>query len=157
MPTRASRFAHYNKVRRETGYRSGLEVAIAESIQGEDFLYEGALIPYVVPSKHNYKPDFIMTKQCIVIEGKGEFTAKDRQKMLLVKKQHPDLDIRMVFSNPNARVDKKTKTTYGMWCEKNGFPYAKGVVPKEWRLHKPKAKQRAALAAFLEEHRSNAS
>jgi len=157
MPTRTSRFAKFNKIRQETGYRSGLEVAIAESLKGVEVLYEAINIPYVIPATHLYKPDFILPKQAIIIEGKGEFTTADRRKMLLVKAQHPHLDIRMVFSNPNSKVGKRSKTTYGMWCEKNGFPYAKGTVPKEWLSHKPTARQKAALLAFLQGTSNNAS
>lgn len=147
-----SRFAKFNKVRRETGFRSGLEVAIAASLQGQEVLYEPCSIPYVKPlSSHRYTPDFILRKQCIIVEGKGEFKSSDRQKMLLVKQQHPDLDIRFVFSNPSTRVGAKSKTTYAMWCDRHGFPYAKGTVPVEWLKHKPTGKQRKALGGFLKE------
>ena len=39
----------------------------------------------------------------IIIETKGRFTAADRRKHLLVRKQHPHLDIRFVFENSNAK------------------------------------------------------
>ena len=55
-----------------------------------------------------------------------------RKKHKLVKEQHPDLDIRFVFSNPKSRIGKKSQTTYGMWCERFGFKYATGEVPLEW-------------------------
>ena len=50
----------------------------------------------------------------------------------MVQQQHPDLDIRFVFSNPLTRISKKSKTTYAMWCEKHGFQYAKGLIPEAW-------------------------
>jgi hypothetical protein len=50
----------------------------------------------------------------------------------MVKQQHPELDIRFVFSNPKAKLYKGSKTTYGKWCEKNGFLYAKETIPIEW-------------------------
>jgi hypothetical protein len=146
-----SRYAKYNRTRKETGYRSKLEVQIAASLQGTEALYEPIKIPYTVTSFHTYLPDFVLPKQAIIIEGKGEFTAADRKKMILVKTQHPDLDIRIVFSNPNAKIGKKSKTTYGDWCEKHGFPYAKGTVPEEWLKHRPNVRQKKALSVFLQE------
>ena len=44
--------------------------------------------------------------------------------MAAVKKQHPDLDIRMVFYS-------RSKTNI-RWAEKYGFPYAIGKIPEEW-------------------------
>lgn len=47
----------------------------------------------------------------------------DMKKHLLIKEQHPDLDIRFVFQNPNSTNSKRTKTTYANWCDKHGFKY----------------------------------
>ena len=74
----------------------------------------------------------------IIVETKGRFTPADRQKHLLVQKQFPELDIRFVFSNPNQKINKGSKTSYAMWCEKNGFLYAKGLIPKEWLMEPAK-------------------
>ena len=38
--------------------------------------------------------------------------------MLAVKKQHPELDIRMVFKAPFNKISKRSKTTYAQWCPK---------------------------------------
>lgn len=146
-----SRYAKLNQTRKETGYRSGLEANIAASLKGTVTLYEPIGIPYTISSHHTYYPDFVLPKQAIIIEGKGEFSAADRKKMLLVKTQHPNLDIRFVFSNPNAKIGKKSKTTYADWCKKNGFPYAKGTVPEEWLKHRPNDQQKNALSVFLQE------
>jgi hypothetical protein len=74
----------------------------------------------------------------IFVETKGRFTASDRAKHILVKEQHPNLDIRFVFTNPNQRISKRSKTTYADWCDKNGFKYAHALVPVEWIKEKPK-------------------
>jgi len=37
-----------------------------------------------------------------------------------------------VFTNSNTKINKGSKTTYGMWCSKNGFLYADKLIPKEW-------------------------
>lgn len=53
-------------------------------------------------------------------------------KHLHIKAEHPDLDIRFVFSNSKQRISKTSKTTYADWCLKHGFQYADKEVPKEW-------------------------
>jgi Phage endonuclease I len=116
------------------GYRSGLEEKIAQDLldAGVSFEYESRVINYIKPEKAaRYTPDFNL-ENGIIVETKGRFLTPDRQKMLLVKHQHPDLDIRFVFSRSATRIGKKSKTTYAMWCEKNGFKYADGSIPQAW-------------------------
>lgn len=132
---KTSKFAATDKVRRETGKRSGLEVEITSSlpgIPGIDFKEERDIEPILYTTKaKKYHPDFQL-KNGIYIEAKGWFKAADRTKHLCIKYQHPQLDIRFVFSNSRTKIDKKSKTTYGDWCKKNGFRFADKVVPKEW-------------------------
>lgn len=97
------------------------------------------MIGYTKPQKSaRYTPDFVIhntdgeLNKSLIVETKGRFLTQDRAKMLLVKAQHPDLDIRFVFSNSKQRISKQSKTTYAMWCEKNGFLYADETIPKEW-------------------------
>lgn len=121
------------------GYRSGLEEKIAQELleAGVDFEYEAHVIKYTKPQKPaRYTPDFILPNG-IIIETKGRFLTPDRQKMILIKKEHPDLDIRFVFSRSKQTIGKKSKTTYAMWCEKHGFPYADVSIPRSW-LTEPK-------------------
>lgn len=116
------------------GFRSGLEETIYKQIakQGITPQYESFKIPYVIPaSNHTYTPDFQLPNG-IIIETKGRFVASDRKKHLLVKKQHPELDIRFVFQNAKGRINKGSKTTYADWCVKNGFLYADKEIPYEW-------------------------
>lgn len=116
------------------GYRSGLEEKLAEQLSqaGVEVSYESMTIPYEKPaSKHRYTPDFPLPNG-IIIESKGRFITADRAKHLLIKKQHPTLDIRFVFSNSKARISKTSKTTYAAWCEKYGFKYADKLIPEEW-------------------------
>ena len=70
---------------------------------------------HVLPST----PDFQVGD--IHLEVKGLFDVQARHKMLLVKQQHPDLDIRFVFSNANAPIYKGSPTSYAQWCDKHGF------------------------------------
>ena len=115
-----------NFYRIKSGTRSGLEDKFKAFLEhhGEEFTYEENVLSYVVPEKkHRYTPDFFLTKRGFYIETKGRFVSADRQKHLLIKEQHPEIEIRFIFSNPNATLDKRSKTTYGMWCEKNGYRY----------------------------------
>jgi len=126
------------------GFRSGLEKDIADELQshGVKFTYEEEKIEYEKPARvSKYTPDYIIQTrpdgtprdQPLIIEAKGRFMTEDRQKQLLVKRQHSHLDIRFLFSNPNAKISKQSKTTYASWCERHGFLYAKGPkVPRAW-------------------------
>jgi hypothetical protein len=116
------------------GYRSGLEEQTAEDLtsRGVGYQYEERVIEYVKPQKKSkYTPDFELPNG-IIVETKGRFVTADRQKHLLVKQQHPQLDIRFVFSNSKTRISKASATTYAMWCEKNGFKFADKRIPDSW-------------------------
>ena len=116
------------------GYRSGLEEVVADQLKAAGIAveYESHKIRYVKPSRNaTYTPDFMLPNG-IIIETKGRFVTQDRQKHLLIKEQHPELDIRFVFSNSRTKISKQSKTTYGMWCEKNGFRYADKLIPHYW-------------------------
>lgn len=116
-------------------YRSGFESKLAHQLKrsGVDFEYETLSIEYQRLS--TYTPDFILPNG-IIIEAKGVWTVEDRAKHLLVRQQHPHLDIRMVFMRASNKINKKSKTTYAMWCEKKGIKYADKVIPKSWLSQK---------------------
>lgn len=100
------------------------------------FSFEELVIPYVKPEKPaKYTPDFVL-ENGIIIESKGRFLTEDRQKHLLVQKQHPEYDIRFVFSNSKTKISKRSKTTYADWCEKHGFLYADKEIPNAWLKEK---------------------
>lgn len=115
-------------------FRSGLERQNARRLiaAGVPLRYEDEKIRYLKPAKNaTYTPDFILPNG-IIVETKGRFLTADRQKHLLIKDQHPDLDIRFVFSNSNTKISKASKTTYAMWCESKGFLYADKFIPEDW-------------------------
>lgn len=115
-------------------YRSGLEEKLAAQLEvaGVAPVFEQYEVRYEVPaSLHKYTPDFLLPNG-IIIEGKGIFDADDRKKHTLIKAQHPGLDIRFIFSSSKAKLYKGSPTTYGAWCDKNGYKYADKVIPKEW-------------------------
>lgn len=105
---------------------------------GIDPCYEQEKMSYTVPeSIHTYTPDFPITTRGtgkkIYLEAKGLLTAEDRKKMLNVRASNPDKDIRFVFQRAAAKIYPKSPTTYGDWCDKNGFLWAdKGTIPEEW-------------------------
>lgn len=117
----------------KNGYRSGLEDKISEDLKDRKvkFEYEKLKIKYEVHEDRTYTPDFTLPNG-VIIESKGRFTPEDRKKHLLIKKQHPDLDIRFVFSNSKGKIRKGSKTSYADWCDKHGFMYADKRIPDEW-------------------------
>jgi len=103
-------------------------------------VYEKVTIPFVQPAQNrNYTPDFLLKHNGILIETKGVFDSADRKKHLLVKAQYPDLDIRFVFSDANAKIYKGSKTTHAAWCEKHGFLWAHKEIPQAWIDEQPEA------------------
>lgn len=125
------------------GFRSGLEEMTARDLlrRSVSFTYEEEKISYEKPARQSkYTPDFVITTRPdgtprprpLIVETKGRFLTDDRQKHLLIKRQHPELDIRFVFNNPNTKISKTSKTTYASWCDRHGFLYAKAAVPQEW-------------------------
>ena len=86
------------------------------------------MIFYIIP-KH-YLPDFIFeSKQGkVYVEAKGHFRVGDKQKMKHVKLSNPDLDIRFILAESKPVQLARDKK----WCEKLGFPWAVGRIPKEW-------------------------
>jgi hypothetical protein len=116
------------------GVRSGLEDVICKelSVRGIPYKYEELTITYTQPEKQRkYTPDIVL-ENGIIVEIKGRWVTADRQKIGLVKKQYPDLDLRMVFSNSKTKISKTSKTTYGDYCDKLGIPYADRMIPDEW-------------------------
>lgn len=108
--------------------------------------YESFRIPWV--TTHTYLPDFLLLHNGIIIEIKGKFVAADRRKHLEVRKQHPDLDIRLVFQRPMNKLYKKSNTTYGMWADRHGYKWAERWIPKEWTEEEPNEKSLAAIDAL---------
>jgi len=131
---------NWGHIQRSKGHRSGLEDKVSDELKkiGIDGEYEKHQIRYTKPAtNHTYKPDFRLPNG-IFIETKGRFTLSDRKKHLLIQNQKPELDIRFVFQNPSAKLAKNSKTTYGMWADKNGFKWAAKEIPLEWVSEEPK-------------------
>ena len=93
-----------------------------QAFYGEDveIEYEPHKIPYTIST--TYSPDFILLNG-IVVETKGYFPPDERKKMLLIHKQHPELDVRVILYRHTDPILKGSPTTYAMWCSKNGIKW----------------------------------
>jgi len=128
------------------GYRSGLEhtVSIYLKERNYKFMYEEIKIEWEDLAYRTYTPDFVLDNG-IMIETKGLFTTADRRKHLAVKKQHPKLDIRFVFTNSRTKLRKGAKSTYGEWCIKHGFRYYDRIIPEDWLKERGKNKHKSFI------------
>lgn len=133
-------------------HRSGFEDTIDEQLRqaGVDYKYEPDTIQWTrkvasgrclscghseVGQLCDYTPDFrIVTPGGGVwyIEAKGYLDGPDRTKLRAVRKQHPGIDLRLVFQRDNVIKGTKAKSRYSDWASKNGFVFAIGKVPAEW-------------------------
>jgi hypothetical protein len=129
------------------GFRSGLETANARVLNdaGVSFEYEKHRLHYIVPARvASYKPDFVLANG-IILETKGLFDAEDRQHHILLKQQHPELDIRFVFSrsattltavfkkaSDGSKTRRENPITYAKWCETHGFKFVDKVPLMAW-------------------------
>lgn len=125
----------YNDIK----YDSSPEVELAKWLDSEGYTdlisYHKTKYKYVVPeSEHVYTPDWY--KNNIVWEVKGIYkfglTLEERKKYLYIKSQHPDIDLRFIFTHPHFPINKNSKTTYAMWADKNGFKWCERIPPKQW-------------------------
>ena len=115
-------------------FRSKLEESVASLLEGlgVSYEYESTKVPYTI--QHNYHPDFVLSNN-VYLETKGYWDPEDRRKVLAVKRDNPDLDLRMVFQSPYNTISKKSKTTYAKWCEKHDIPWTSyHDIPLDWLI-----------------------
>lgn len=97
--------------------------------------YEPEKLTYTLTK--DYIPDFVITLKNgnkIYVEAKGLGRAFDydaRSKMIAVKEQHPDLDIRIVFMADRS-ISKGSKMRPSDWATKHGFKFAINDIPTQW-------------------------
>jgi hypothetical protein len=128
---RARHWTQAAGIKRDGEYRCKMEREVVEAAKQADpqLQYEKLKLPYAV--KKTYIPDVYLSNG-ILVEIKGYFLPSDRTKALLVQQQHPDMEVRFVFANPNTKLGKGSQTTYAQWCERNGFKWAAKRIPVEW-------------------------
>lgn len=142
-------------------YRSGLEAAFAKDLKDKkiEFRYEPEVIHYrkrvakgvcdacggdKTHQRRTYLPDFVIrvrtsghtgeAERLLYIETKGRLTPADRAKMVAVKQDNPELDIRFIFGANNKLNNKNKNERYSDWAEKHGFLYSIGpVYPSAWK------------------------
>lgn len=87
------------------------------------YQYEVTTIPYIIPeSNHKYKVDWTLPNG-ILVETKGYLSDHaERNKYVLIKKQHPEIDLRFVFSNPN-KLCGGMKKKHWQWAEENKYKW----------------------------------
>ena len=115
-------------------YKSGLEEQVAKPLTGlgVTYEYESCKVPYTI--QHHYHPDFILPNH-VHLEAKGYWSAPDRRKIAAVKRDNPELDLRMVFQSPYNKISKGSKTTYAQWCEKHEIPWTHfHDIPLDWLI-----------------------
>lgn len=134
--------------KRRSGFEELVEEALTKLKPDIKFEYEPESFEFV--DTKTYTPDFKITgkrgKEVYYVEAKGWFDAGDRKKMLLVKKQHPDKDIRLLFQSDNW-ITKAKKSRYSCWAKRHGFSYhvsPEGKLPDEW-INEPKINKKGRL------------
>ena len=98
------------------------------------FEYESEKLTYTIEGE--YTPDFIIEipdqDKKIYVECKGYLDYNSKRKMLAIRRNYPDLDIRFLFSKNNKI--KNSKLRYVDWALRNNFNDAAvgDVIPVEW-------------------------
>jgi hypothetical protein len=132
-------------------YRSALESRIAAQLieRGVEFGYETCKHKYRsrvvkgicgkcghtdVYQQRTYTSDFKLATTGIELEVKGRLTSADRSKILLIVKQNPSLDLRLVFQYDN-KLSKTNSMRYSEWATKHDIPYCIKEIPDSWLKH----------------------
>jgi len=126
-------------MRRTKNLVSGKRSKLEDTVQNKlDLItkseYEVDKIKFIQPEKQRYYlPDFKLPNGHY-IEAKGRLTTEDRQKMIWVKEQYPDLTFYFIFGNGSNKITKRSKTTYLDWAKSNGFDAidVSQPIPKRW-------------------------
>lgn len=105
----------------------------------KDVEYEGERFEYT--TQHTYLPDFRVTTKSgnvFYLETKGNGRAFDhsvRTKMIAVKEQHPEIDLRILFYSDGKIGPKRKDGSFlkqSDWATKYGFTFAIRDIPEEW-------------------------
>jgi ribulose bisphosphate carboxylase small subunit len=134
----------YNAFYQRSAHRSGLEDLIDKQLrQLQDsgykfkFTFEEDVLEYKrkrqgklecqecghmneLFTEHTYTPDFhifLPDGREFFIETKGRWESKDRTKHKEVRKQHPNVEIRFIFCDPNGRTQKGVKKKFDNWMK----------------------------------------
>ena len=86
--------------------------------------YEPSKYKFVQPAvTRTYIPDFKTGATSVYLEAKGKLDLDTRKKMIWFRDSNPTIRIIFLFMNPDNKITKRSKTTYGMWATDNGFEW----------------------------------
>jgi hypothetical protein len=86
--------------------------------------YEPSKYKFVQPAiTRTYIPDFKTGSSSIYLEAKGKLDLDTRKKMIWFRDSNPTIRIIFLFMNPDNKITKRSKTTYGLWATDNGFEW----------------------------------
>lgn len=131
-----------------TRFRSNFEADFAKYLDtlGLRWEYETMSLPYI-PRIAMYVPDFKVWKpggsenDWFLVETKGYFDDKARQKMLQIKRQYPNYDVKMFFQKPSLKIGKSKKLTYETWSEKHNYDILTKEYLQSLNITQPKEKK----------------
>lgn len=86
--------------------------------------YEPEKYKYTQPAcERTYTPDFKTGRKKLYLEAKGKLDLDTRKKMVWFRDSNPDVRVIFLFQNADNKLNKRSKTTYAMWAEANGFEW----------------------------------
>jgi hypothetical protein len=88
-----------------------------------------------IEESHIYTPDWFIPSSGVYIESKGIWDGKGRKIQLAMKRDHPDIEIKMLFLADKWLAQKTKKKKYSEYCKLNNIDCAvsiKGIVPDSW-------------------------
>jgi hypothetical protein len=134
--------------RRNADYRSGAEVVFSQWLdqRGIEYEYEQHVLKYLssvtkgicnkcdsrdVGQQRTYTPDFYFPKFDFFIEVKGRLDSATRKKMRDVRRENPDVDVRLLLMADNKITPRKPER-YSDWCKKFDYQYCIKFPPDAW-------------------------
>ena len=122
--------------------KSSKELIVAKNLtkQKLKWEYETEKITWLPPPTKlkTYTPDFIISGvegKKIYVEYKEFLDTRSKQVLRYVSKQHPEIDLRILFGVKCARkkIRKGSNTTYGDWADRYRIRWGEGdSLPQEW-------------------------
>lgn len=118
--------------------RNPFEERVGQTL-GPEYAYEPIKLSYTIQAR--YIPDFVDVANKRIVEAKGLWDAADRRKIKLIREQHPEWRIHMVFTNPYKTISKASKTRYCDICDKLGVTWEEGPKAPRKLTRKSAGKQ----------------
>jgi hypothetical protein len=135
--------ANARKYAKMAGMKSIAEIRCAAWLERNNikYDYESERWTYQYEVAH-YTPDFVIPGKEFVLEVKGKMTKDIRKKLLAIQKCNPNKTFYIVFERASNKIAPGSKTTYGLWAEKNGIQWSE-VLPREEWFNGAKRKRKA--------------